>query len=321
MEDEIASISSMIGASWAGAKVMTATSGPGFSLMMENLGYASMTETPCVIVNVQRSGPSTGQPTMAAQGDMMQARWGTHGDHEIIAYSPNSVQETLDLTIHCFNMAEKYRVPVMLMLDADVGHMRERIVIPDDVETIDRTPVTIGKEEYHPFRAGFTHRGSLVPEFAPFGSGYRTYVTGLTHDERGFPVTDNAEVHSRMVRRKVEKIIHAVDDITMYEAKYLDDCDSVVISYGITSRSALTAVEMARKKGIKIGYFRMISAWPFPEEEIKNLGETVKRIYVPEMNLGQMVHPIREYSCVETIPISKIGGEVHQPKEILHHIT
>jgi 2-oxoglutarate ferredoxin oxidoreductase subunit alpha len=321
MEDEIASISSMIGASWAGAKVMTATSGPGFSLMMENLGYASMTETPCVIVNVQRSGPSTGQPTMAAQGDMMQARWGTHGDHEIIAYSPNSVQETLDLTIHSFNMAEKYRVPVMLMLDADVGHMRERIVIPDEVETIDRTPVTIEKEEYHPFRAGYTHKDSLVPEFAPFGSGYRTYVTGLTHDERGFPVTDNAEVHSRMVRRMVDKIKHAVDDITLYETKYLDDCDSVVISYGITSRSAFTAVEMAREKGIKVGYFRMISAWPFPEKEIKKLGETVKRIYVPEMNLGQLVHPIREYSCVETVPISKIGGEVHKPKEILQQLT
>lgn len=320
MEDEIASISSMIGASWAGAKVMTATSGPGFSLMMENLGYACMTETPCVIVNVQRSGPSTGQPTMAAQGDMMQARWGTHGDHEIIAFSPNSVQETLDLTIHCFNMAEKYRVPVMLMLDADVGHMRERIVIPDEVEIIDRTPVTIKEEKYHPFRTGFTHKGSLVPEFAPFGSGYRTYVTGLTHDEQGFPVTDNAEVHAHMVQRIVDKITQSTEDITMYEAKYLDDCDSVVISYGITSRSALTAVEMARKKGIKVGYFRMISAWPFPEKEIKELGETIKTIYVPEMNLGQMVHPIREYSCAETIPIPKIGGEVHKPTEILHYL-
>ena len=317
MEDELAAISSVIGASWAGAKAMTTTSGPGFSLMMENIGYALMTETPCVIVNVQRSGPSTGQPTMAAQGDMLQAKWGSHGDHEIIVFSPNSVQETLDLTIHCFNMAEKYRVPVLLMTDADVGHMREKIVIPDEVEIMTRVPVTIKEEEYHPFRTGYTHEGSLVPEFAPFGSGYKTYVTGLTHDERGLPVTDNAEVHTRMVTRIVEKIRKAREDITMYEEKYTDDCDVAVVSYGITSRSALTAVEMARKKGIKVGYFRMISAWPFPIRQIQELGEKVKKIYVPEMNLGQMVHPIREYSCGECVLIPKIGGEVHQPAEIL----
>ncbi|KYK27691.1 MAG: 2-oxoacid:acceptor oxidoreductase subunit alpha [Theionarchaea archaeon] len=318
MEDEIASISAVIGASWAGAKAMTATSGPGFSLMMENIGYACMSETPCVIVNVQRSGPSTGQPTMGAQGDMLQARWGTHGDHEVIAFAPNSVQEVLDLTIHCFNMAEKYRVPVMLMTDADVGHMREKIVIPDKVETINRVPVTIEEEEYVPFRAGYTHKGSLVPEFAPFGSGYKTYVTGLTHDERGLPVTDNAEVHTRMITRIVEKITKNREKITMYEEKYTDDCDIAVVSYGITSRSALTAVEMARNQGIKAGYFRMISVWPFPIKQVKELGETVKKIYVPEMNLGQMIHPIREYSCAECIPVSKIGGEVHQPTEILH---
>lgn len=318
MEDEIASLSAVIGAAWTGAKAMTATSGPGFSLMMENIGYACMIETPCVIVNVQRSGPSTGQPTMGAQGDMLQARWGTHGDHEIIAFSPNSVQETLDLTIHCFNMAEKYRVPVMLMTDAHVGHMKERIVIPDEVEIINRAPVTIEKDEYMPFRTGYIHKGSLVPEFAPFGSGYKTDVTGLTHNEQGLPVTDNAEVHTRLVTRIVEKITKDREKITLYEEKYTDDCDIAVVSYGITSRSALTAVEMARKKGIKAGYFRMISVWPFPRKQMKKLGETVKRIYVPEMNLGQMVHPIREYSCTECIPISKIGGEVHLPTEILH---
>jgi 2-oxoglutarate ferredoxin oxidoreductase subunit alpha len=318
MEDEIGSLSAVIGASWAGAKSMTATSGPGFSLMMENVGYAAMTETPCVIVNVQRSAPSTGQPTMAAQGDMFQARYGSHGDYEIIAFSPNSVQEVLDLTIHCFNMAEKYRVPVMLMTDADVGHMREKIVIPDGVEIMDRVPATIEKGEYVPFRTGYTHEGSLVPEFAPFGSGYRTYVTGLTHNERGLPVTDNAEVHSRMVTRIVEKIRRDREKITMYQEKYMNDCDVAVVSYGITSRSALTAVEMAREKGIMVGYFRLISVWPFPIKQINELGETVKKIYVPEMNLGQMVHPVREYSCVETIPLPKIGGEVHQPREILN---
>lgn len=317
MEDEIGSISAVIGASWTGAKAMTATSGPGFSLMMENIGYACMTETPCVIVNVQRSGPSTGQPTMAAQGDMLQARWGTHGDHAVIAFSPNSVQEIMDLTVHSFNMAEKYRTPVMLMTDADVGHMREKIVIPDEVEIVNRTPATIEKGEYVPFRTGYTHKGSLIPEFAPFGSGYRTYVTGLTHDERGFPVTDNVKVHTRLISRIVEKIGKDREKITMYEEKYMDDCDIAVVSYGITSRSALTAVEMAREEGIKAGYFRMISVWPFPVKQIKEVGERVKRIYVPEMNLGQMVHPIREYSCRETVSLPKIGGEVHQPREIV----
>lgn len=317
MEDEIASIAAVIGASWAGVKAMTATSGPGFSLMMENIGYALMTETPCVVVNVQRSGPSTGQPTMAAQGDMMQARWGTHGDHEIIAFSPNSVQEVLDLTIHCFNMAEKYRVPVMLLMDADVGHMREKVVIPDDVEIINRIPVTAKEEEYLPFRTGYP-KGNLIPEFAPFGSGYRTDVTGLTHDEQGLPVTDDPEAHTRLITRLVEKITRDREKITMYEKKHTDDCDIAVVSYGIVSRSALTAVEMARQQGIKAGYFRMISVWPFPIKQIKELGETVKKIYVPEMNLGQMIHPIREYSCTECIPVSKIGGEVHQPAEILY---
>jgi 2-oxoglutarate ferredoxin oxidoreductase subunit alpha len=321
MEDEIASISAVIGASWAGVKSMTATSGPGFSLMMENIGYACMTETPCVVVNVQRSGPSTGQPTMAAQGDMLQARWGTHGDHEIIAFSPSSVQEVMDLTIHSFNMAEKYRTPVMLMMDADVGHMREKIVIPDEVKIEDRVPATIEKGEYVPFRTGYTHKGSLVPEFAPFGSGYKTYVTGLTHDERGLPVTDNAEVHTRIVTRMMEKITRDREKITMFEEKYMDDADVAVVAYGITARSALTAVEMARKEGIKAGYLRMISVWPFPIKEIERIGQTVKKIYVPEMNLGQMVHPIREYSCAECVPVSKIGGEVHQPKEILEAMT
>ncbi len=317
MEDEIASLSAVIGAAWTGAKAMTATSGPGFSLMMESIGYACMTETPCVIVNVQRSGPSTGQPTMGAQGDMLQARWGTHGDHALIAFSPNAVQEVLELTIHCFNMAEKYRVPVMLMTDAEVGHLRERIVIPDKVKIINRTPVTIGKEEYMPFRTGFTHKGRMVPEFAPFGSGYPTDVTGLTHNEQGLPVTDDAELHTRLVTRLVEKITKDREVLTLCEKQYTDDCDIAVVSYGITSRSALTAVEMAREKGIKAGYFRMISVWPFPIQEMKKLGETVKKIYVPEMNLGQMVHPVREYSCAECILIPKIGGEVHQPAEIL----
>jgi 2-oxoglutarate ferredoxin oxidoreductase subunit alpha len=321
MEDEIASISAVIGASWAGAKSMTATSGPGFSLMMENVGYACMTETPCVIVNVQRSGPSTGQPTMAAQGDMLQARWGTHGDHEIIAFSPSSVQEVMDLTIHSFNMAERYRTPVMLMMDADVGHMREKIVIPDEITIEDRVPATIEKGEYVPFRTGFTHKGSLVPEFAPFGSGYKTYVTGLTHDERGLPVTDNAEVHTRTITRMMEKITRDREKITMFEEKYMDDADMAVVAYGITARSALTAVEMARKKGIKAGYFRMVSVWPFPIKEIERIGQTVKKIFVPEMNLGQIVHPIREYSCAECVPVSKIGGEVHQPREILEVMT
>lgn len=320
MEDEIASIAAVIGASCTGVKSMTATSGPGFSLMQECIGYACMAEIPCVIVNVQRGGPSTGQPTEAAQGDVMQAMWGTHGDHQVIALAPKSVQETLDLTIEAFNLSEDYRVPVILLMDAEIGHMREKVVLPEitDIKVEDRVPATIGIDKYRPYGTGFT-RSSKVPEFAPFGSGYKTYVTGLTHDKRGFPVTTSAEVHEELVRRLIEKVSDDIDIIWYYEDSFLEDAEVIVVSYGTTSRPAASAVKMARKNGIKVGHVRLITIWPFNYEKMKDLLKNAHTIIVPEMNLGQMIHPIREIvnRDAKIISAPKIGGAIHTPYEIL----
>ncbi|HOG73545.1 MAG TPA: 2-oxoacid:acceptor oxidoreductase subunit alpha, partial [Methanofastidiosum sp.] len=314
MEDEIASIASVIGASCTGVKSMTATSGPGFSLMQECIGYACMAEIPCVIVNVQRGGPSTGQPTEAAQGDVMQAMWGTHGDHQIIALAPKSVQETLDLTIEAFNLSEDYRVPVILLLDAEIGHMREKVVLPEikNVLVEERYPATIEPDRYRPYRTGFT-RSSKVPEFAPFGSGYRTYVTGLTHDKRGFPVTTSADVHEELVRRLVEKVQDDIDSIWYYEDSFLEDAEIVVVSYGTTSRPAASAVKMARKNGLKVGHLRLITIWPFHYEKTRDLLKNAHTVIVAEMNLGQMIHPITEAVSSDTkvILAPKIGGAIH----------
>jgi 2-oxoglutarate ferredoxin oxidoreductase subunit alpha len=309
MEDEIASVGAIIGASWAGVKSMTATSGPGFSLMQENIGYACMTETPCVLVDVQRGGPSTGQPTRASQGDMMQARWGTHGDHEIIALVPNSVQETMELTIEAFNLSEQYRNPVLVMLDEIIGHMREKIVIPSKIKIVGREKTKMAKEKYLPFA------GEKIPDFATFGSGYRVYATGLTHSETGLPSTDDPEVHSKLVTRICKKISDDREKLQNFKGRYLSDAEVVVLSYGSTSRSALTAVELARKKGIKAGYLRLITVWPFPEKLVENLN--CSRILVAEQNLGQLVHLVRESARCEVQLCPKIGGEVHKPREIL----
>lgn len=323
MEDEIASIASVIGASCTGVKSMTATSGPGFSLMQECIGYACMAEIPCVIVNVQRGGPSTGQPTEAAQGDVMQAMWGTHGDHQIIALAPKSVQETLDLTLEAFNLSEDYRVPVILLLDAEIGHMREKVVLPEikNVLVEERYPATIEPDRYRPYRTGFT-RSSKVPEFAPFGSGYRTYVTGLTHDKRGFPVTTSADVHEELVRRLVEKVQDDIDSIWYYEDSFLEDAEIVVVSYGTTSRPAASAVKMARKNGLKVGHLRLITIWPFHYEKTRDLLKNAHTVIVAEMNLGQMIHPITEAVSSDTkvILAPKIGGAIHTPFEILKFI-
>ncbi len=317
MEDEIASIGAVIGAAWAGAKAMTTTSGPGFSLMQENIGYACMTETPCVIVNVQRSGPSTGQPTEAAQGDVMQARWGTHGDHEIIALSPNSPQESLDLMITAFNFAEKYRNPVIILTDGDVGHMREEVVIPKrkDLKLIERKTPSTDKEKYKPFKAG----KDKIPEMANFGTGFHTYVTGLTHKENGLPSTDDKNVHHALVKRLSEKIADDRDKITMVEKKYQKGSKVALVSYGISARSSMQAVKMLRKDGTKTDFLRLITIWPFPIKEIEILAEKVDTIFVPEMNLGQVIHPIAEFSKGEcdVVSIPKTGGEMHSPKEIV----
>ena len=320
MEDEISSLAAIIGASWNNYRTLTATSGPGFSLMQENIGYACMTETPCVIVNVQRSGPSTGQPTKPAQGDVMQARWGTHGDHYNIVLYPNGVQESLNITIRAFNLADKYRVPVIILSDATIAHTREKLLIPleNEIDIITRVPVTIDKSKYHPFRTGYTIP-SKVPEMDKFGQKYHTYLTGLTHDWKAYPATDSAEVHEQLVSRFYEKIVDHHDDIITMETKYLDDADIIVVSYGIASRPALEAVEQARAQGLKVGYLRLITLWPFPHVKISELSLEIKKFVVVEMNLGQIYHKIVEHSrgnC-DVEESFKIGGELHRSKEII----
>jgi 2-oxoglutarate ferredoxin oxidoreductase subunit alpha len=320
MEDEIASMGAIIGAAWTGAKAMTATSGPGFSLMMENLGYACMAETPCVIVDVQRSGPSTGQPTESSQGDVMQARWGTHGDHEMIALAPSTVQECMDLTIDCFNLAERFRNPVVLLTDGDVGHMRERLVIPDrkDYQVEHRVAPSESMEDYVPFEAP----PDDVPKVANFGLGYHTYVTGLTHDVTGLPSTDDAEKHTRLVTRLVNKIASKRDELARYEVDKQDDAKIGIISYGITARPAEGAVRLLREEGIAVSFMRLIGIWPFPNDQVAEFTEGHDHIMVPEMNLGQVVHPVREavegQAKVTCLP--KIGGVMHNPHEIMEAV-
>jgi 2-oxoglutarate ferredoxin oxidoreductase subunit alpha len=321
MEDEIASIAAVIGAAWAGVRAMTTTSGPGYSLMQENIGYACMTETPCVITNVQRSGPSTGQPTEPSQGDVMQTRYGSHGDYEIIALAPNSVQECVDLTIQAFNLADRFRNPVVVLTDGEVGHMREKIEIPQysELDFVEVKAPDGDPDEFLPFKA---LDDTLVPPMAVFGSGFRTYVTGLTHKESGLPTTDDAAAHTRLVTRLVEKISSQRETLTMVESQFLDDADVAIASYGIASRVALNAVRELRKEGIKAGYFRWIGLWPFPEKPVRELGERVSRIIVPEMNLGQIVHKVREHvpdSCsVKGLP--SIGGRIHHPDDIIQAV-
>ncbi len=323
MEDEIGSIAAVIGASWGGTKSMTATSGPGFSLMMENYGFAAMTETPCVIVNIQRTGPSTGQPTLGAQGDMMQAKWGTHGDFEAIALAPSTVQECMDFTIEAFNLAEKYRNPVCVMADGEIGHLRERVVIPDekDIKIVNRVTATIDKKKFIPFTNSQT-RKSKVPDFPTFGTGYHTYVTGLTHNEKGFPATDKQPDHEKLVKRITSKITDDLDKLTMVEKLYLDDAETVFVTYGASARPAESAMEMARAKGKKVGLLRLKLVWPFPFKEIQKLASNVNEIIVPEMNLGQIVHPVREYvegQC-KVVSAPKIGGEMHLPHELYKYL-
>ena len=319
MEDEIGSIAAVIGAAWGGAKAMTATSGPGFSLMMENYGYAIMTETPCVIANVQRTGPSTGQPTLGAQGDMMQVRWGSHGDMEAIALAPSTVQESLDLTIESFNLSEKYRHPVCLMTDGEVGHLREKVVIPDENEMslTERVEATVPKEEFIPFTNSQT-RDSKVPDFPTFGSGYRTYVTGLTHNEKGFPATDKPPDHDRLIKRIITKITDDREELVDVERIDLDGAETAFVTFGASARPAESAVGTARAKGMKVGMLRMRICWPFPRDVIRDLSKKVNTIIVPEMNLGQMYHPIREYAVEDCNVISapKVGGEMHLPQEL-----
>lgn len=315
MEDEIASSIAIIGASWAGVKSMTVTSGPGLSLMMEHIGLAVMTETPVVIVDVQRGGPSTGLPTLPAQGDMMQAKWGSHGDYEIIALSPNSPQESFDLTIESFNLAEKYRVPVFFMLDECVGHMTERVVIPEEseIKTIDRKYTNLKPEEYLPFKA----EDDLIPLFAKLGDGYGIHITGLTHNEKGYPAV-NPEAQNKLIRRLVDKIRLNRDKIVKYDEDNIEGADVVVVSYGITSRVCLPAIEAARKKGIKVGHMRLIIVWPFPEKRVREIASKIKSFVVPELNMGQIFYEVHRSACgqAKTFCVPHAGGTVHNPDEI-----
>ncbi len=324
MEDEIASMAAIIGAAWSGTKTMTATSGPGFSLMMENYGYAIMTETPCVIANVQRTGPSTGQPTQGAQGDMLQTRWGSHGDMMAIALCPSTVQECLDMTIEAFNLSEKYRHPVVLLADGEVGHLREKVVIPDvdEMELIERIEATVDKDKFIPYSESQTNPGSKVPDFPTFGSGYRSYVTGLTHNDMGFPATDKQPDHERLINRLVSKITDDREKLTDVEEIELEDAEIVFVTYGASARPAESAVRMARAKGIKAGMLRLKLVWPFPEKAIYELSKKVSKIIVPEMSLGQMVHPVREFAAkdCEVIVAPKVGGVMHLPVELLAYL-
>jgi 2-oxoglutarate ferredoxin oxidoreductase subunit alpha len=320
MEDELAASIAIQGAVWGGAKAFTVTSGPGFSLMMEHIGYAAMTETPCVFVNVQRGGPSTGLPTLPAQADMMQAKWGSHGDYGIIALCPNSPQECFDLTIQAFNLAEEFRVPVMVMLDECVGHMTEKVVIPE-ASQIEVTPRRYTKMAPTDFRL-FEPRPDHVPDMVRAGEGYRFHVTGLTHDERGYP-SMNVETQDRMVRRLQDKLKPLADGRAVCETEHLEDAEVVVVSYGITSRVAQRAVQLARQRGIRVGKFRIISAWPFPDQRIQELAGRVKAFVVPELNLGQMVHEVARAAAgkAAVIPVTHAGGSVHNPDAILNAIV
>ncbi len=316
MEDELAASIALQGGVWGGAKAFTVTSGPGFSLMMEHIGYAAMTETPCVFVDVQRGGPSTGLPTLPAQADMMQARWGSHGDYEIIALCPNSPQECFDLTIKAFNFSEEYRVPVMFMMDEVVGHMTEKVVIPpaDQIEVVPRKHTHKPVEEYLPYQTN----GDMVPEMAHAGEGYRFHMTGLTHDERGYPNMTPQMQHT-LVTRLQKKIRDAEDRISLFEEQGTEKADVIVVSYGITSRVAQRAIDMARARRLKVGKLRLITAWPFPEKKIRELAGRTKAFVVPELNLGQMAREVERCAGgkAKTILVPHAGGSVHRPEDIL----
>jgi 2-oxoglutarate ferredoxin oxidoreductase subunit alpha len=319
MEDELASMAAIVGAAWTGTKSMTVTSGPGFSLMMENIGLAAMMETPVVVVNVQRGGPSTGLPTMVGQADMMQARWGSHGDYHPIAVCPQSPQEAFELTIDAFNLAETYRVPVLVMMDECVGHMTEKVVIPppEEIDVVPRKLTKMSPEEFLPYKVN----GDQIPEFARAGDGYRFHTTGLTHDERGYPVM-SADCQKTLVHRLLAKIKDNSDKIVRFDEEDTDGADVVVVTYGITARVARMGIRMAREKGVKVGVIRLIVVWPFPERRIRELAGKIKAFVVPEINYGQMSLEVERCAggkCA-AVCVPHAGGGVHEPADICEAI-
>ena len=317
-EDELGAMAAVVGGSYTGVKSMTATSGPGLSLMQENIGLAVMTEAPCVIVDVMRGGPSTGQPTKAGQGEMMQCRWGSHGDYEIISLVPSSVQETFDLTIEAFNLSEQYRVPTFVMIDGILGHMYERLTIPEpkDIKLVYRRKPKKQSENYLPFEA----ENDLVPPMATFGEGYHFYSTGLTHDEMGYPDM-SIEIQDKLIRRLSDKIRLNEDKITKVEKIDVEDAEILVIAYGLPSRSAQKAVESARNEDIKVGLLRLITVWPFPNKILEDLSSQLKDVIMLEMNYGQLVREVeRSMKPVPVTFLPKLGEEPHKPDEILDAI-
>jgi len=322
MEDEIAGMAACIGAAIAGLKSMTATSGPGFSLKQENIGYAAIAEIPCVIVNVQRSGPSTGMPTSPSQADVMQARWGTHGDHPVIALSPSSVRETFDVTVRAFNLAEKYRMPVIVLLDEIIGHLREGIELPDasEIKTVDRKKPKVSPEEFLAYKVP---EGEIVPPMPAFGEGYRFNITGLIHDETGFPTNSNA-IAAEMCLRLMKKVEDHTDDIIEYEVTDASGCDILVLTYGGTARTVRAAVKLAAESGLKVGVFRPITIWPFPEKALKDCvrENKIKHVLVAELNYGQISLEAERIlkSDARVWHIGKIDGDILYPGEVVDKI-
>jgi len=319
MEDEIASMAAILGASWGGMKAMTSTSGPGFSLMMENIGLGVCTETPCVVCNVQRAGPSTGLPTLVGQGDMMQARWGSHGHYEIIVLAPSSPQEMFDFTIRAFNLSEQYRLPVLIMADEIVGHMSERVVIPpeDEIELVERRKPRVPPEDYLPYHPD----PDGVAPMANCGDGYRIHITGLTHDERGYPAMD-AEGQAQMVNRLLQKIRKNAGKIIRTENHFLDDAEVVVVAYGISARSARQAVREARIRGIRAGFIKLETVWPFPETLIRDIAARVRALIIPEINCGQISLELQRCAggACPVYLVSHFGGSLIHPQTILESL-
>ncbi len=315
MEDEIGSMAAILGASWGGVKSMTATSGPGFSLMMENIGLGMMTETPCVVVNIQRGGPSTGLPTLVGQADVMQARWGSHGDYGCIALAPSSPQECFDLTVHAFNLSEIYRLPVFVLGDEVVGHMSEKVVIPkkEDIFVVDRPIPSMSKDRYLPFDTV----SDMPAPMAIAGQGYHAHVTGLTHDERGYPVITDI-VQERNVRHLVDKIKNNAQNIIRVETIGIEDAEVVVVAYGCTARVARQAVEDLRSVGHKVGLLRLVTIWPFPSRLIRSIAGRVRAFVVPEINYGQVAYEVERAAgaASEVLLLALMGGSIHTPGEI-----
>jgi 2-oxoglutarate ferredoxin oxidoreductase subunit alpha len=319
MEDEIGSIAACIGASVAGAKAMSASSGPGISLMLENLGFAAISETPLVLVNVMRGGPSTGLPTFPAQMDVMQVRWGSHGDYPIVAYAPSSVRETYDLTVKAINTAEMLRTPVFLLSDAVIGHMREAIDLPDpsELKLVERPRPAPNEKDFAPHRG--SNDGRVIPPMARFGEGFHFHVDSNVHDEYGFPASERHDIADTLIRRLSNKVKAYADELIVVEEEQMEDADVAIFAFGSVARTALEAVEMARAKGLKVGLLKAMTLWPFPEKHVEKWTRQVKAWMVPEMNLGQMVREVQlvVQGRVPVHPLNRVDGLLIEPQQIL----